>query len=176
MNTNNTLNARFQHNDQEYLLWYDSAFEQLEENESLEIDSVKARQITGEAFVDWLNDLIGTSLTYTSMYFPREYNFEDDQVNISFSLEDFEKVKSFISENEMTESLNEMVEDVSTSRSGYAAFYSSDEIFKSKSKIMGLCLSVISNSLDLDGDFQNYFEDNSLSEKLYNECCEYGET
>ena len=121
------LKARFQHNDMAYHSWYDRQ-ETLysEDGEEFDCDNVFARNVLGQAFVDWINEQLETSIKFESMYFPKEYNFEDDQINVIFTHEDLTKVLSWVQCSQNTEVLENLIDEYSTTRSGYIAFHSKE--------------------------------------------------
>ena len=77
MKKSNTLQSSFSHNDASYEYWYNSRYYFADEvNETININTVKAREIFAASVIDFLNDTFNTSLKYDGLYMPKYYNYE----------------------------------------------------------------------------------------------------
>ena len=68
MKQSNTNKASFTHNDIMYEYWYDGRYEMASDNyESIDIDTVKARNIFAQSVIDFLNNEFKTDLKYACL-------------------------------------------------------------------------------------------------------------
>ena len=74
MKQSNTYQSSFSHNDTIYEIWHDSRYDMAEEdNENINIDTVKAREIFAQSVIDFLNNNFNLSLSYDGLYIPKFY-------------------------------------------------------------------------------------------------------
>lgn len=166
------LTTRFQHNDMAYLSWYDRQCELSEDEQGnaieFECDTVFARTVLGKEYIDWINEELKTNIKFESMYFPREYNFEEDQINVTFSKEDFSKLIAWAnSESENNAKLDELLDEYTTTRSGYIAFHNKGSLQANKELYMGVILQAYS---DLNSEeFDDYFDRKCTYDRMFKE-------
>ena len=173
MTTKNALyKTCFNHNDVLLDCWYDQTLEQSDENEIIDFDNVKGRYIFGQAYLNWLNDELSLKLQFDGMYFPREYNFENDAINLSFSQDDFDRLKSVFESEDLVQALHGHIECITTSKSGYIAFYNYDQVINDNEMLMRSMLQVYS---DLNNDeFYSYYDQQHVYDVLL-DCIIYSE-
>lgn len=166
------LTARFQHNDIAYLAWYDRQCEFAEDEQGnaieFECDTVYARTVLGSDYIEWINEEIGTKLEFESMYFPKEYNFEGDKINVTFGKSDFKKLLAWANDNsENNEKLDELLDEYTTTRSGYIAFHNKEALKANIELYMGVILQAYS---DLNSEeYENYFDRKCTYDRLFKE-------
>ena len=154
----NKFSTRFNHNDFMYYSWISFQESYAEEgNQDFDFDNVKARTILAKSVIDWLNEDLKTQLTFESMYFPREYNFESDAINLSFNDSDFDKVYTvFANDENLMSLLKETVKSYTTHVSGYIPFHTESKVYKDKGLLMGVMLEVYNNQFI--GDYEAYYD------------------
>ncbi len=173
MATQNTLyKTCFNHNDVLLECWYDQTLEQSAENEIIDFDSVKGRCIFGEAYLNWLNDELSLNLQFDGVYFPREYNFETDAINLSFSQDDFDQLKAIFESEDLAQALHGHIECITTSKSGYIAFYNYDQVINDVEMLMRSMLQVYS---DMNNDEFDYYYDQQYVYETLLDCIIYNE-
>ena len=170
-----TNKAQFNFNDIAYCNWYDSEYERADqEGENINIDTVKARKINAKHFVDFLNDELKTELIFNDLYMPKYYNFEDDQIIVNYLKSDLKILKKFIAANSLQQALINKIKDYTTSRSGYIAFYTKEQLIKNNDLVFQVMLeTILENGLNDEYDF--YFDCNCVYDKLHNECITFNE-
>ena len=164
--------ARFNHNNFMYDTWI-SLQESYAEEENIDFnfDNVKARTILAKSVINWLNEDLKTNIVFESMYFPREYNFESDAVNLSFNDADFDKVYTvFVNNENLMKLLKESVKSYTTHTSGYIPFHTESKVFKDKGLLMGVMLEVYNNQF-ID-DYESYYDVQCVYDTMYNESVE----
>ena len=164
--------ARFNHNDFMYDAWI-SLQESYAEEENIDFnfDNVKARAILAKSVIDWLNEDLKTGLVFESMYFPKEYNFETDAINLTFSDSDFDKVYTvFANDENLMSLLKDTVKSYTTPASGYIPFHTESKVFKDKGLLMGVMLEVYNNHF-ID-DYESYYDVQCVYDTMYNESVE----
>ena len=171
----NTNKAQFNFNDVAYCNWYDSEYEQADqEGENINIDTVKARKINAKHFVDFLNDELKTELIFNDLYMPKYYNFEDDQIIVNYLKSDLKILKKFIADNSLQQALVDKIKDYTTSCSGYIAFYTKGQLIKNNDLVFRVMLeTILENGLNDDYDF--YFDRNCVYDDLSSECITFNE-
>ena len=106
------------------------------------------------------------------MYFPREYNFESDAINLSFSQDDFIQLKSVFESEYLAKALHGHIECITTSKSGYIAFYKYAQVINDNELFMRSMLQVYS---DLNNhEFEYYYDRHYVYEALL-DCIIYSE-
>ena len=166
------FDTRFNHNDLEYEMWYDRSAEMAEDEDGnaidFECDTVYARTEFAKAYIDWINEELKTNILFSSMFFPKEYNFMTDAINVQFSNDDYEKLKQWFKGDEDNKAiLLSKIEGYATSCSGYIAFHSMDEIWSNKGLLMGILLEVFAEVQN--GEFSAYFDRQCVYDRLYKE-------
>ena len=168
----NKFSTRFNHNDCMYDAWI--SFQENyaeEEDQNFDLDNVKARTVLSKSIIDWLNEDLKTQITFESMYFPREYNFETDAINLTFSDSDFDKVYTvFVNNENLMKLLKESVKSYTTHASGYIPFHTESKVFKDKGLLMGVMLEVYNNHF-ID-DYESYYDVQCVYDTMYNESVE----
>jgi hypothetical protein len=170
-----TNKAQFNFNDVAYCVWYDGEYERADyEGENIDIDTVKARKINAKRFVDFLNDELKTEIVFNDLYMPKYYNFEDDQLVVSYSNDDLKLLKKFITANSLQKALVDKIKDYTTSCSGYTAFYTKEQLMKNDDLVFRVMLeTILENGLNDGYDF--YFDRHCIYDELHNECVTFNE-
>lgn len=166
------FDTRFNHNDLEYEMWYDRSAEIAEDEDGnpidFECDTVYARTEFAKAYIDWINEELKTNILFSSMFFPKEYNFMTDAINVQFTNEDYEKVKQWFKGDESNKAiLLSKIEGYATSCSGYIAFHSMDEIWSNKGLLMGILIEVFAEVQN--DEFSAYFDRQCVYDCLFKE-------
>jgi hypothetical protein len=89
-----------------------------------------AKAIT-ENFAEYIDDEFGVELTleYVELNSPRFYNYSTDTISVKISKEDLIQLDLLvINDADLQSILEGIVEDTTTSRSGYIPFYNYDEV------------------------------------------------
>lgn len=106
----------------------DSEIEQRAENGETEpatgYDYSAVRLALCRAWVNALNDELGTSFVFASLWSPREYNFTSDKITIEANPEDTAKLEAMRG----TADFRRVLVVALTPRSGFCPFYDSDEL------------------------------------------------
>ena len=168
----NKFNTRFNHNDFMYDMWisFQESYAE-EENQDFDFDNVKARTVLAKSIIDWLNEDLKTSLSFESMYFPREYNFESDAINLTFNESDFDKVyTTFVNDENLMSLLKETVKSYTTHVSGYIPFHTESKVYKDKGLLMGAMLEVYNDQYA--DDYESYYDVQCVYDTMYNESVE----
>ncbi len=170
-----TNKAQFNFNDAAYCIWHDGEYDRAnEDGENIDIDTVKARKINAKHFIDFLNDELKTSLVFNDLCMPKYYNFEDDQIVVSYSNDDLKLLRKFIAANSLQQALVDKIKDYTTSRSGYIAFYTKEQLIKNNDLVFRVMIeTILENGLNDDYDF--YLDRNCIYDELYNECVTFNE-
>ena len=171
----NSNKAQFNFNDIIYCNWYERECDRADwEGEDIDIDTVNARKINAKHFVDFLNDELKTELFYDGLYMPKYYNFEDDQIIVSYSDDDLKLLKKFIADNELQNKLLDKIKDYTTSVDGYIAFYTKEQIIQNDDLVFQVIIeTILENGLNDGYDF--YFDHNCVYDDLSNECITFSE-
>ena len=170
-----TNKAQFNFNDLVYCNWYDGEYERADyEGENIDIDTVKARKINAKHFIDFLNDELKTALSFIDLYIPKYYNFEDDQIIVNYLKSDLKILKKFIAENSLQKALVDKIKDYTTSRSGYIAFYTKEQLTNNDDLVLQVMIeTILENGLNDEYDF--YFDRNCVYDDLSSECVTFNE-
>lgn len=171
----NLNKSQFNFNDIAYCSWYDSEYEIADqEGENIDIDTVKARKINAKHFIDFLNDELKTSLVFNDLYMPKYYNFENDQIVVSYSNDDLKLLKKFIADNELQKALLDKIKDYTTSVDGYIAFYTKEQLIKNDDLVFQVIIeTILENGLNDEYDF--YFDRHCVYDVLSSECVTFNE-
>ena len=164
--------ARFNHNDSMYESWL-SFQDEYAEQEKIEFnfDNVKARTVLAKSVIDWINEELKTNIEFTSMYFPREYNFETDAINVTFDQADFDKLYTLFSDDaELKELLSDSVKRYTTHVSGYVPFHTLSKMYKDKGLLMGAMLEVYNDHFS--NEYEYYYDRQCIYDNMYNESVE----
>ena len=167
MKQSNTYQSSFSHNDTMYELWHDSRYDMAEEdNENINIDTVKAREIFAQSVIDFLNNNFNLSLSYDGLYMPKFYNYEDDKINFSYNDNDFYLLLNAIKDYELSNELESNIQQYTTSYSGYVAFYSEDELKGDKDLHISVILETLFNSDYIQNEYEQYYDMQCIYDKL----------
>ena len=167
MKKSNTYQSSFSHNDSMYEVWHDSRYDMAEEdNENINIDTVKAREIFTKSIVDFLNDNFATSLKYDGLYMPKFYNYEGDKIKFSYNDDDFALLLNAIKDYELSDELEYNIKQYTTSCSGYVAFYNEDEFLSDKDLHISVILETLFNSDYIQNEYMQYYDMQCIYEKL----------
>lgn len=164
---NQTCQASFSHNDMQYSIWYDSRYDRAEDdNENINIDTVKARKIFAQSVIDFLNNNFNLSLSYDGLYMPKFYNYEGDKINFSYNDNDFDLLLSAIKDYELSNELEYNIKQVTTSCSGYVAFYNEEELKADKDLHISVILETLFNSDYIQNEYVQYYDMQCIYDKL----------
>ena len=167
--------SQFNFNDVVYCNWYDSEYERAnEDDENIDIDTVKARKINAKHFTDFLNDELKTSLVFNDLYMPKYYNFEDDQIIVNYLKSDLKILKKFIADNSLQKALVDKIEGYTTNQSGYIAFYTKEQLIKNDDLVFQVLIETILEN-DLNDEYDFYFDRHCVYDDLSNECVTFSE-
>ena len=167
MKKSNTYQSSFSHNDVQYSIWYDSHYDTVEEdNENINIDPVKAREIFAQSVIDFLNDNFATSLKYDGLYIPKFYNYEGDKIDFSYNDNDFDLLLSAINDYELSSELEYRIQQYTNSRDGYIAFYNADELKADKDLFISVILETLFDSGYIQNEYEQYYDMQCIYDKL----------
>lgn len=167
MKQSNTYQSSFSHNDSMYELWHDSRYDMAEEvDENINIDTVKAREIFAQSVIDFLNNNFNLSLSYDGLYMPKFYNYEDDKINFTYNDNDFNLLLNAIKDYELSGELEYNIKQVTTSCSGYVAYYNEQELKADKDLHISVILETLFNSDYLQNEYEQYYDYNCIYDKL----------
>ena len=167
MKQSNTYQSSFSHNDTQYSIWYDVRYDMAEDdNENIDIDTVKAREIFAQSVIDFLNDNFATSLKYDGLYIPKFYNYEDDKINFSYNDNDFDLLLNAIKDYELSNELEYNIKQYTSSCSGYVAYYNEDGLKADKDLYIRVILETLFNSDYIQNEYMQYYDYNCIYEKL----------
>lgn len=167
MKLSNTYQSSFSHNDTMYEVWHDSRYDLADyDDENINIDTVKARKIFAQSVIDFLNNNFNLSLSYDGLYMPKFYNYEGDKINFSFNDNDFNLLLNAIKDYELSNELEYNIKQVTTSCSGYIAFYNEHELKADKDLYIGVILETLFNSDYIQNEYEQYYDYNCIYEKL----------
>ena len=170
-----TNKAQFNFNDVVYCNWYDNEYDHADYNgENIDIDTVKARKINAKHFVSFLNDELKTELIFSDIYMPKYYNFEDDQILVSYSNNDLKLLKKFIAANSLQQALVDKIKDYTTSCSGYIAFYTKEQLIENNDLVFQVIIETILEN-GMNDDYDCYFDRHCIYDDLSNECTTFSE-
>ena len=167
MKKSNTYESSFSNNDTQYLIWHGVRYDMADDdNENINIDTVKAREIFAQSVIDFLNDNFATSLKYDSLYIPKFYNYEDDKINFSYNDNDFDLLLNAIKDYELQSELANSIKQYTTSCSGYTAYYNEDELLADKDLYIRVILETLFNSDYIQNEYNQYYDMQCIYEKL----------
>ena len=165
--SSHTYKSSFTHNDYIYEAWHDGRYEMASDNyENIDIDTVKARNIFAQSVIDFLNSEFNLSLSYDGLYMPKFYNYEDDKINFTYNDSDFYLLLNAIKDYELSSELESNIENVTTSREGYIAFYNEYELKADKDLFIVVILETLFNSDCVQNEYEQYYDYNFVYEKL----------
>lgn len=167
MKQSNNYNSSFSHNDTMYELWHNSRYDMANDNdENINIDTVKARQIFAQSVIDFLNNNFNLSLSYDGLYIPKFYNYESDKINFSYNDNDFDLLLNAINDYELSNELEYNIKQVTTSCSGYVAYYNEQELKVDKDLYIRVILETLFNSDYIQNEYEQYYDYNCIYDKL----------
>lgn len=164
---NQTYQSSFSHNDTQYSIWYDSRYDMADDNdENINIDTVKAREIFAQSVIDFINNNFATSLKYDGLYIPKFYNYDGDKINFSYNDNDFDLLLNAIKDYELSNELEYNIKQYTNSCSGYTAFYNEDELKEDKDLYIRVILETLFNSDYLQNEYEQYYDIQCIYDKL----------
>ena len=167
MKKSNTYQSSFSHNDAQYSIWYDNRYDRADyDNENINIDTVKAREIFAQSVIDFLNNNFNLSLSYDGLYIPKFYNYEGDAINFSYNDSDFDLLLSAINDYELSDELANSIKQVTNSCSGYTAYYNEDELLADKDLYIRVILETLFNSDYVQNEYMQYYDMKCIYDKL----------
>ena len=167
MKKSNTYQSSFTHSDAMYEFWYQTRIEMANDNyKNIYIDTVKARNIFAQSVIDFLNNSFNLSLSYDGLYMPKFYNYDSDKINFSYKDNDFNLLLTAIKDYDLLDELECRIQQRTTSRDGYIAFYSYDELKSDKDLYIGVILETFFNSDYAQDEYKQYYDYNCIYEKL----------
>ena len=107
-------------------------------------------KIYSENYIKALNNMLDTDLIFKALNSPKFYNYTTDKINVEISKKDILKLFKYIKDEDLKQAIFNRIKFVSTSRDGYAAFYTYTDFFKKENlDILIECLfDVIISSLE----------------------------
>ena len=167
MKQSNTYQSSFSHNDAIYEIWHDSRYDMAEEdNENINIDTVKARKIFAQSVIYFLNNNFNLSLSYDGLCIPKFYNYEDDKINFSYNDNDFDLLLNAIKDYELSNDLEYNIKQYTTSCAGYVAYYNADELKADKDLYIRVILETLFNSNYIQNEYEQYYDIQCIYDKL----------
>ena len=167
MKQSNTYQSSFSHNDTMYEIWHDSRYDLAnEDNENINIDTVKAREIFAQSVIDFLNNNFNLSLSYDGLYMPKFYNYESDKINFTYNDNDFDLLLNTIKDYELSNDLECNIKQYTTSCLGYVAFYNEYELMADKDLHISVIIETLFNSDYIQNEYEQYYDYNRIYEKL----------
>ena len=127
---------------------------------------MKAREIFAQYVIDFLNSEFKTNLKYDGLYIPKFYNYEGDAIKFSYNDNDFDLLLSAIKDYELSKELEYNVKQVTTSCSGYVAFYNADELMADKDLHIHVILETLFNSDYMQNEYMQYYDYHCIYENL----------
>lgn len=82
----------------------------------------------GQIVIDFLNHTLGTNLQFISVNTCTDYMVSNDSLNINFTTDDLEKIKTYIDELNLAALFEACMKNASKHRTGYIPFYTREEI------------------------------------------------
>lgn len=167
MKKSNTYQSSFSHNDTIYEVWHDSRHDLADyDDENINIDTVKAREIFAQSVIDFLNNNFNLSLSYDGLYIPKFYNYEDDKIDFSYNDNDFDLLLNAIKDYELSNDLEYNIKQYATSCSGYVAFYNEYELMADKDLHISVIIETLFNSDYIQNEYEQYYDYNCIYDKL----------
>ena len=167
MKQSNTYQSSFSHNDSMYEIWHGIRYDLANDNdENINIDTVKARKIFAQSVIDFINNNFNLSLYYNGLYIPKFCNYEDDKINFSYNDNDFNLLLNAIKDYELSGELEYNIKQYTTSCSGYVAYYNADELEADKDLYIRVIIETLFNSDYIQNEYEQYYNYNHIYEKL----------
>jgi len=139
------------------------------ENENIEFDHYNELYIEySKNYVDFLNELIGCNLKFTELISPQYYNYSTDKIECKYTKKDFNAIKKYIKLNNLQNEVEKHIKNITTSKSGFIAFYDYNEVFlpENESILIQCYLDVIiQNNTE---NWINYYDMQNVYELIYN--------
>ena len=167
MKKSNTYQSSFSHNDTMYKVWYDSRYDMAEDdNENINIDTAKAREIFAQSVIAFLNNNFNLSLSYDGLYMPKFYNYEGDKINFTYNDNDFDLLLSAIKDYELSDELEYNIKQYTTTCPGYVAYYNEYELMTDKDLYIRVILETLFNSDYIQNEYEQYYDIQCIYDKL----------
>ena len=131
------------------------------------VDYTALQTIYGTAYVDMINEELGSEIKFIGIDSPREYNFTTDKLVVDVNAVSLQGIKAFIRENELKEEVQSLLDEVTTSRDGYIPFYTAEDVLNDPEMITGIRLDVIATYLN-ENNLEQYLSDNYVDEAIAN--------
>ena len=106
-----------------------------------------------DEWVNKLNNELNTNLAFVELVSPKKYNYSTDTITCEFSDKDIETVRLYLCAHALGADVISHCRDITTSKSGYAAFHTFHEVVRSASLFLQCKLDVIINQLGTDYPF-----------------------
>jgi len=131
------------------------------------VDYTALQTLYGTAYVDMINEELGSEIKFIGIDSPREYNFTTDKLVVDVNLISLQGIKAFIRSNDLKEEVQSLLDEVTTSRSGCIPFYTAEEVLNDEEMITGIRLDVIATYLN-ENSLQSYLDMNYVYEDIRN--------
>lgn len=114
------------------------------------VDYIATYKAYSENYIEVINDILNTNIIFKALNSPKYYNFTTDYISVELSKKDSLKLFKYIKDEDLKQAIFNRIKFVSTSRDGYAAFYTYTDFFKKENlDILIECLfDVIISSLE----------------------------
>lgn len=98
-------------------------------------------------------------LKFIELKSPKFYNYSTDEIIININKNDSLKIVDFV-KNYFLDELKNYIKDITTSRSGYVAFYKFDEVFiKNKDNtLVEACFKIICDQVNKSDDLNEFYD------------------
>ena len=131
----------------------DTELENILETEDLEYDQIcdyidfKAIHLEySKRLVSNFNDEFDLNLKFEELFQPKEYNFKTDEILVEMTFQDYNYVFLDIDQDE----LKHKIEEATTNRDGYSAFYNYSEMLNEPQFIAEFLLDIIIEGANYD--------------------------
>ena len=132
------------------------------------VDYTALQTLYGTAYVDMINEELGSEIKFIGIDSPREYNFTTDKLVVDVNEVSLQGIKAFIRENELQDEVQALLDEVTTSRDGYIPFYTVEEVLNDEEMITGIRLDVIAAYLN-ENSLESYLDTNYVYEDIRND-------
>jgi hypothetical protein len=83
-----------------------------------------------KCLVSAINSHLDIEMSFISLDSPKYYNYSTDKIIVDINKKDILKLFKYIKENDLKKEVIDKIVDVTTSKSGYVAFYQKEDFFK----------------------------------------------
>lgn len=135
------------------------------------VDYKKLRAEYSKEFINFINYMLETSIEFSSVYSPKQYNYENDSILAVISEQDYKKIASLFNKNYKKE-FKEFITYKTTSRDGFIPLYTKDEILKKEENkdllIDNMLEFLFKEDRELSRkEWEEYFDRNCLYELMH---------